>query len=125
MSARWVTRVRLAEALEEVVAERNIGDQIAGQRIAHFLRRRAVGVGQDGILEADFLEHAKNVRPELDAGADFAEFRRLLEQRGQESPGARAHRRWPDRQCRRRRSERERRRHSYEPWVVPRFTQDR
>ena len=72
-------RVRLAEARGELVVERHVGDQLAGQGVAHFLRRRAVGVGQDVVLEADFLQHAEDVRAELDAGADFAEFGRLLE----------------------------------------------
>ena len=34
------------------VAERNAGDQLAGERVAHFLRRRAVGVGEHGVLQA-------------------------------------------------------------------------
>ena len=67
--------VRLAEALHELGVERHIGNQITGQRVAHFLRRRAMCVGQHGVLEADFLQDAENIRPELDAGADFAEFR--------------------------------------------------
>ena len=36
-------------------------------------------VGQDRILQADLFEHAKDIGPELDAGADLAELRRLLE----------------------------------------------
>ena len=72
-------RVGLAEALDEGVAERDVGDQLAGQRVAHFLRRRAVGVGQHGVLEADLLQHAEDIGAELDAGADLAEFGRLLE----------------------------------------------
>ena len=61
------------------LAERNIGDEIASERVAHFLRRRDVGVGQDGVLEPDLFEHAKNIGAELDAGADFGEFLALLE----------------------------------------------
>ncbi len=72
-------RVRLAEARGELIVEGHAGDQLAGQGVAHFLRRRVVGVGQDFVLEADFLQHAEDIRPELDAGADFAEFGRLLE----------------------------------------------
>ena len=72
-------RVRLAEALGEFGAERDMGDQLAGERVAHFLRRRAVGVGEHGVLEADLLQHAENIGAELDAGADLAEFGRLLE----------------------------------------------
>ena len=72
-------RVRLAEALEELRAERNAGDQLAGERVAHFLRRRTVGIGEHGILEPDLVQRAENVGSELDAGADLAEFGRLLE----------------------------------------------
>jgi hypothetical protein len=72
-------RVGLAEPFEEGVAQRNIGDELAGEGVAHFLRGRTVRVGQDCILQANLFEHAKNVRPELDAGADLAELGRLLE----------------------------------------------
>ena len=66
-------RVRLAEALGKFVPKRNIGDQLAGERVAHFLRRRAVGVGEDRLLEADLLQHAEDIGAELNAGADLAE----------------------------------------------------
>ena len=36
-------------------------------------------VGQDRILEAEPFERAEHVGPELDAGADLAEFGRLLQ----------------------------------------------
>ena len=72
-------RVRLAELFEESIAQRNIGDEFAGERVAHFLCRWAMRVGQDCILQADFFEHAKDIGAELDAGADLAEFGRLLE----------------------------------------------
>ena len=67
--------VRLAKALHELGVERHIGNEITGQRIAHFLRRRPMCVSQYGIFEPNFLEDAENVRPELDAGTDFTEFR--------------------------------------------------
>ena len=38
-----------------------------------------MGVGQHGVLEPDLIQHAENVGAELDAGADLAEFGRLLE----------------------------------------------
>ena len=72
-------RIRLAEVLAERLAQRNAGDRLAGQRVAHFERRRHPGVRQHIGLEPDALDGAKNVRPELDAGAQFLEFRRLLE----------------------------------------------
>jgi hypothetical protein len=62
-----------AEALGEGLVERDAGDQLAGERVAHFLRRRDMGVGEDGILEADPLQHAKDIGAELDAGADLLE----------------------------------------------------
>ena len=67
--------VRLAKALHELGVERHIGNEITGQRIAHFLRRRSMCVSQHGIFEPNFLEDPENVRPELDACADFTEFR--------------------------------------------------
>ena len=71
--------IGLAETGKEFLAERDAGDQLAGERAAHLLRRRAVRVGQHRLLQPDLLQRAEHVRPELDAGADFAEFRALLE----------------------------------------------
>ena len=73
-------RIGLAEAFEVFLAERNLGDERAGERVAHFLRRRDMRVGQHLILQAKLFQRAKDVWPELDAGADLAEFLRLLEQ---------------------------------------------
>ena len=74
-------RIRLvAEALGKRGIERNMGDQLAGEGVAHFLRRRHMGIGEDRLLEPDLLQHAEDIGAELDAGADLAEFRRLLEQ---------------------------------------------
>ena len=82
--------VRLAEALAKRAVERDIGDELAGDGVAHFLRRRDVGILQHGVLEADLFQHAEDVGPELNAGADLAEFRGLFEQ---------AHRKSLLRQC--------------------------
>jgi hypothetical protein len=38
-----------------------------------------VGIGQDGILQSDFLQNAKDIGSKLDASADLAEFRSLFE----------------------------------------------
>ena len=73
-------RIGLAEPLEIFLAERNLRDQFAGERVAHFLRRRDMRVGQHLIPQAKLFQRAKDVRSELDAGADLAEFLRLLEQ---------------------------------------------
>src|SRR5512139_1559636 len=72
--------VRLAKALKEGVTERNIGDQFSGEGVPHFLGRRTVCVRQNGILQPDLFEDAKDVGAELDAGAHLPKFRRLFEQ---------------------------------------------
>src|SRR3974377_2214228 len=69
MSARGGAGGGPAEALEEVFFERNAHDELAGKRVAHLLRRRPVCVGEHRVLEADFLQHTEDVRPELGAGA--------------------------------------------------------
>jgi hypothetical protein len=38
-----------------------------------------MGVGEDRVLQPDFLQNPENIRPKLNAGTDLAEFRRLLE----------------------------------------------
>ena len=71
--------IRLAKPFQKFLAERNVGDQLARQGVAHFLRGRAMSISKDGILQADFFEYAKNIWPKLDTGTDFAKFGRLLE----------------------------------------------
>ena len=71
--------IGLAEARHEFVTERNAGDQLAVERITHLLRRRKVGVAQHSLFQPDLVQHAEDVGAELDAGADLAEFGRLLE----------------------------------------------
>jgi len=71
--------IRLPEPLHERIAERDICNQLAGQRVAHFLGRGSMGVGKDRVLQPDFLQNPENIRPKLDAGPDLTEFRRLLE----------------------------------------------
>ena len=78
-------RVGLAEALHERGVERDMGDQLAGERIAHFLRRRHMGIGQHRVLEPDLVQRAEDIGSELDAGADLAELARLLEQDDREA----------------------------------------
>src|SRR4029078_10803502 len=72
-------RIRLAEPFEESITQRDIGDEFAGERVAHLLRWRTVRVGQECIFKPDFFEHAKDIGSQLDAGAHLAEFGRLLE----------------------------------------------
>ena len=40
---------------------------------------RAVGIGEHRVAQADLVECAKDIRAELDAGADLLELGRLLE----------------------------------------------
>src|SRR5258708_7699737 len=77
--------VRLLEPGDELLAERNRRDLGAGQRIAHLQPAGFPGVAQHVDLEADALEGAKDVRSELNAGAELAKFGRLLEHPHRES----------------------------------------
>ena len=73
-------RIRIAECLHHLVAEADIGDQLAGERVPHLQVAGDMRVGEHGVLEPDLVEHAEDIGAELDAGADFLEFGRLLEQ---------------------------------------------
>ena len=68
-------RVRIAKRLHHLVAEPDIGDQLAGERVPHLQVAGNMRVGEHGVLEPDLVEHAEDVGAELDAGADFLEFR--------------------------------------------------
>ena len=73
-------RVGMLETVEEaLVFERDARDQVARQRAAHLHGRRAMGVGEHRVEQADLVERAEDIRAELDAGADFLELGRLLE----------------------------------------------
>jgi hypothetical protein len=41
--------------------------------------RGAVGIGQNGVFDANLLQHAENIGPELDARADLTELWALFE----------------------------------------------
>ena len=72
-------RVRVMEFLAEGVAERNARNLLPGDRIHH---DEVVGKDReraDRLDQAERLEHPEHVGPELDAGADFLELRRLLD----------------------------------------------
>ena len=71
--------IGLAKAFLERLAERDRRDLRPGQRVAHLEAWRHPGIGKHVRLEADALDGVKDVRAELDAGAQFLEFRRLLE----------------------------------------------
>lgn len=70
--------VGIFEALDGILAKRHVGDDLAGQGIAHFQRGRHMGILQHGVLEPDAIERAKDVWTELDTGAKFLELRGLL-----------------------------------------------
>ena len=73
-------RVGLLELAHEArVGQRDAGDALARQRATHFHGRRLMGVGEHRVLEPDPVERVEDVGAELDAGADLAELRRLLE----------------------------------------------
>jgi isoquinoline 1-oxidoreductase alpha subunit len=72
-------RIGLAEPRQEGLGKRNAHDEVAGERVTHFLRLRPPRVRQHRVGEADALERAENVGAELDAGTEFAEFGGLLQ----------------------------------------------
>src|SRR5262249_4799163 len=55
--------VRLTELFQERIAERDICNQLASQRVAHFLGWGAMGVGENRVLQPDFLQNPENIRP--------------------------------------------------------------
>ena len=72
-------RVRIAEALAESLAGLDAADQRLVERVVHHhlvgVDRAAAGL----VANAQSVERREGVRAELDAGADLAELRRLLE----------------------------------------------
>src|SRR5262245_29099917 len=69
----------LKAAREAFVLERDVGDLVARERAAHLHGRRPMGIGEHGILEPDLVERPEDIGAKLDAGADLAKFRSLLE----------------------------------------------
>src|SRR6516162_3309509 len=55
--------IRLPEPLHERIAERDICNQLAGQRVAHFLGRGSMGVGKDRVLNPTFSRTGKIFGP--------------------------------------------------------------
>src|SRR5262249_18304376 len=72
-------RIGLLEARLHLLAERDGGDELARQRVAHLEIVRDPGVLEHGVIEADALECSEDVGAELDAGAELLEFLGLLE----------------------------------------------
>src|SRR4029079_2938297 len=77
--------VRLLETGRALHAKLDAGDELAGEGVAHLHAGRGMRVGEYRVFEPDPLQHAENVGAELDAGADLAEFRRLLEHTDREA----------------------------------------
>src|SRR5215813_12845711 len=72
--------VGLLELLPKArLIERDAGDALAGQGAAHLHGRRPMRIGEYRLFEVELFERAKDVGAELDAGADLAEFGRLLQ----------------------------------------------
>ena len=73
-------RIRVAEARAKGLAQINMGDLFGRQRIHQpeliDINRHAAR----GLADAEIVEGMKRIRPELDAGADFAKRRSLLQQ---------------------------------------------
>src|SRR5262245_65935597 len=70
--------IRLPEPVHERIAQRDNCNQLAGQRVAHFLGRGSVSVGEPRVLQSDLLQNAENIRPTLAACHDLAKFWRLV-----------------------------------------------
>src|SRR5262249_40665936 len=64
---------------EARVIERDAGDALAGEGAAHLHGWRPVRVGEHRLFEAEPFERTEDVGAKLDAGADLAEFGRLLQ----------------------------------------------
>ncbi len=72
-------RVSVAEALAKIAGQRHAGDFRAAMAVHHdeiLDEHRLVG---NPFAQAEPVEHAEDIGAELDAGADFAEARRLFE----------------------------------------------
>src|SRR5580704_15421498 len=72
-------RIGMMEFLAERIAKRNARDLLPGHRIHHDKIVGKDGERTDRLDQAERLEHPEHVGPKLDAGTDFLEFRRLLD----------------------------------------------
>ena len=71
--------IRMMKFFAERSAERNAGDFLAGDRIQHHQIFRKYRKRADRFDEPKLFEHPEYVRPKLNAGADFLELGRLLD----------------------------------------------
>ncbi len=89
-------RIGMMEFLAEGVAERNARDLLPGHRIHHDEVVGKDGERADRLDQAERLEHPEHIGPELDAGADLLELRRLFDElRGNTLARQRQRRRQP------------------------------
>jgi len=73
--------VRMFESRRErFPAGWHLGDVVAAERVAHPHRRWDIADTPHRLAHAEPVEHREHVRPELNAVADHAEFRRALKQ---------------------------------------------
>ena len=80
--------VRILVALAvDIAAHRDARHLVAGDGVAHDQALGQERHGAHGIRESHPVEHLEHVGAELDAGADLAEFRRLLEHVGRPPVG--------------------------------------
>jgi len=71
--------VGLRKSLREPrIVKRNAKNALAREGAPHFHGRRPMRVGKHGITQAEPIERAEDVRPELYAGADLPELGGLL-----------------------------------------------
>ena len=71
--------IGLLESLKELVLKGNARDHLAGEGATHLLRAGPPRVCKHGVLQPKLVKSAEDIRPKLDAGADFAECAGLLE----------------------------------------------
>ena len=72
-------RIVILEAGAKAGSQRNARHFLAGEAVAHDQVVGKHGAGIDRLGQAEQLEHAEHVGPELDAGAGFAKIRGRLE----------------------------------------------
>jgi hypothetical protein len=72
-------RVRVAEALQEGGAGRDLADEALVHGVHHHHALGVHGAAARALADAERVEGGEGVRCQLDAGADLAELRRLLE----------------------------------------------
>src|ERR1700719_618549 len=86
-------RIGILEAGAESLAKVDMGDFVSAQRIHQPQLIDINGHAARGFADAEIVEGMKRIRPQLNAGADFAERRSLFEHDGPEALWREAERR--------------------------------